>query len=56
MAIGSAYDLDELLAHVRAILRQCRQSILQRVALDQDADTVFQANFQVFPLTRRDAE
>lgn len=46
----------ETLEDVRAILRQCRQSILQRVALDRNADTVFQANFQVFPLTRRDAQ
>jgi len=46
----------ETLEDVRNLLRQCRQSILQRVAMDQDADMVFQANFQVFPLTQWDLE
>lgn len=41
----------ESLEDVRSLLRQCRQAILQRVSLDRDADMVYQANFQVFPLT-----
>ncbi|MEN9355202.1 MAG: hypothetical protein RL318_2527 [Fibrobacterota bacterium] len=45
----------ETLDDVRQLLRQCRQAILQRVALDQEADMVFQANFQIFPLTQWDA-
>jgi uncharacterized protein (TIGR02147 family) len=42
----------ESLPDIRALIADCREEIRKRIALDNDPDTVYQLNFQVFPLTR----
>lgn len=41
----------DALQDVKAILRQARRDILQRVERDERSETVLQINFQVFPLS-----
>ena len=41
----------DTLEDINEILRQCRQTIIQRVAEDKETDSAYQVNMQVFPLT-----
>jgi len=43
---------EESLPDIRALIADCREAIRKRIALDTDPDTVYQLNFQVFPLSR----
>jgi uncharacterized protein (TIGR02147 family) len=40
------------IADIKAIITKCREEIRKRIDLDDTVDSVYQINFQLFPLTR----
>lgn len=42
----------ETIADIRSLVAECRDAIRKRIEQDEDPDTVFQINVQVFPLSK----